>query len=618
VPRVLGLSTIDGKALPAMHYTSPTFNSDAWTDSGSATLQDDSLLVVRTYTHWVEHGAGSQAPAASDSFTTAGRLQGNGVAIFPYSNGTADTAYVRANGAIEAHLSLNENGARRPFGVFLFAAAYNGGALNPVPYVRQISPDTAAQFADSAVITLLGTSFLPTTRVSWDNSIPLVVRYVNPYQLTVVIPGEDLGVAGAHTLTVANQGPGGGERRFNFAVSIPEPMLISISPTSIVASGGDFTLHVHGRGFIQGRTQVLWNGSPRTAVVSSETDLTTTISNADVATAGTNQVAVQTTPPGGGTTGVIAFTVTGSAAKKYAEAASPFAAAVLIADPSRALVYALPSSFETSHPRSVAAIDPTSGAITWTVDLDARPTAMAVADDGSTLYAYAVDTVYRISLATHAVNLRIPIPVVSTSWVDGLAVMPGHPATVAVQYECPCDGIGLSKKIELFDDAQMRPTVASTYTQPGGPIGFSSPQELHTITANSVSDYTVSTTGVTLAAKDVALVGYSAIYIDGTRAFTGSGALYDLVTHVSRQIPGMPGQYAAALSSDASLLYGVDQNTPFVRAYDTSTGAEVGAIPITTSSTTPRTGTVMIRWGQDGIAVTLMDKVVFLRADLIH
>jgi hypothetical protein len=54
---------------------------------------------------------------------------------------------------------------------------------------------------------------------------------------------------------------------------------------------------------------VRWNGADRTTTFVSATQLTVTISAADIATAGTAQVTVFTPAPGGGTSSPLSFSI---------------------------------------------------------------------------------------------------------------------------------------------------------------------------------------------------------------------------------------------------------------------------------------------------------------------
>ena len=74
---------------------------------------------------------------------------------------------------------------------------------------------------------------------------------------------------------------------------------------------GAFTLTVNGSGFLPSSV-VLWNGSARPTTYVRGTRLRASIPASDVAVAGIFPVVVYTPPPGGGTSGILTFTVDAS------------------------------------------------------------------------------------------------------------------------------------------------------------------------------------------------------------------------------------------------------------------------------------------------------------------
>lgn len=88
----------------------------------------------------------------------------------------------------------------------------------------------------------------------------------------------------------------------------PVPSLSSLSPSSARAGSAAFTLTVKGTGFVSNST-VDWNGAPRTTSYVSSSELTASITAADVANAGTNAVTVVSPSPGGGTSNSLTFAV---------------------------------------------------------------------------------------------------------------------------------------------------------------------------------------------------------------------------------------------------------------------------------------------------------------------
>ena len=75
-------------------------------------------------------------------------------------------------------------------------------------------------------------------------------------------------------------------------VDVDVPYITSIAPNSKVAGTAGFNLVVTGGNFINGTSQVRWNGALRTTTFNSSTQLTAAITAADIASAGTAQVTV--------------------------------------------------------------------------------------------------------------------------------------------------------------------------------------------------------------------------------------------------------------------------------------------------------------------------------------
>jgi len=88
----------------------------------------------------------------------------------------------------------------------------------------------------------------------------------------------------------------------------PVPVLTSVSPTSALAGGAEFTLTVNGSGFTS-TSVVHWNAAPRATTFVDNTKLTAVIPAGDIASSGTAAVTVVTPAPGGGTSAAATFTI---------------------------------------------------------------------------------------------------------------------------------------------------------------------------------------------------------------------------------------------------------------------------------------------------------------------
>jgi len=121
----------------------------------------------------------------------------------------------------------------------------------------------------------------------------------------------------------------------------PAPVLTSMTPTRASAGTPGLSLVVTGTDF-KNTSVVRWNGSNRTTSYNSATQLTASITAADVAAAGTAAVSVFTPTPGGGTSGALTFTI----------------------DPAPSLSVS-PTSVGTGSPATVTLINGFGGSTDW-------------------------------------------------------------------------------------------------------------------------------------------------------------------------------------------------------------------------------------------------------------
>ena len=91
-------------------------------------------------------------------------------------------------------------------------------------------------------------------------------------------------------------------------INYPAPTIKSLSPSRIEAGLPAFVLTVNGSSFTPAST-VLWNGTQRSSLFISTSQLTAQIFASDIQNAGTAQVSVNTPSPGGGTSLTLTFII---------------------------------------------------------------------------------------------------------------------------------------------------------------------------------------------------------------------------------------------------------------------------------------------------------------------
>jgi Tol biopolymer transport system component len=203
---------------------------------------------------------------------------------------------------------------------------------SPVPSISQIQPAAALVGSTSFGVTVTGTNFVPTSVVTW-NGQNLSTSYVSGTQVQASVPSTNVQSPGSAQVAVLNPQPGGGlSNSMTFLVNNPQPILDSISPTTSISSGADFTLTVNGIGFTcadivttttttngvsttttscnTSASQIQWNGTTLdTTYDLTNKVLTASVTSAQLAQAGTAFVTVMNPAPGGGTSAPAYFQV---------------------------------------------------------------------------------------------------------------------------------------------------------------------------------------------------------------------------------------------------------------------------------------------------------------------
>jgi hypothetical protein len=187
------------------------------------------------------------------------------------------------------------------------SAASNFAVNNPAPTITSLSPTGVTAGGAAFTLTVNGTGFISSSVVNF-NGTAAPTTFVSSTQITAAITAAQIATAGNANVTVINPTPGGGTSTvvvFNISSAPnPVPTLSSISPTSATAGGAAFTLTVNGTNYVSSSV-VNFNGSARTTTVVSATQLTTAVTAADIATAGSFPITVFNPAPGGGTSSAI-------------------------------------------------------------------------------------------------------------------------------------------------------------------------------------------------------------------------------------------------------------------------------------------------------------------------
>ena len=180
----------------------------------------------------------------------------------------------------------------------------------PTPTLASLSPSTVVAGGPNFTLTVTGSNFVSASVVQWNGAARTPTTFLNANQLTATITAQDIAAQGTASVTVQNPG-GATSSALPFTITqapAPTPTLASLSPSTVVAGGPNFTLTVTGSNFVSASV-VQWNGAARTPTIFvNANQLTATITAQDIAAQGTASVTVQN--PGGPTSSALPFTIT--------------------------------------------------------------------------------------------------------------------------------------------------------------------------------------------------------------------------------------------------------------------------------------------------------------------
>ena len=267
-------------------------------------------------------------PTESSISPTSATAGGAGFSLTVNGTGFVSTSVVKFNGAaktttlisatqLTAAITAADIGTAGTASVTVTNPAPGGGTSGTLPFtisgasltLASIAPNAATAGGAAFPLTLTGTGFVAGSTVNFGSNPAITPSSVTSTQIVVTVPAADIAAVGTVNVTVTNPGTGGGTSGPQvFTVTNPVPTAVSITPPSATAGGAAFTLTVNGTGFVS-TSVVKFSGIAKTTTFVSSTQLTAAISAADIATAGTANVTVTNSAPGGGTSASIPFTI---------------------------------------------------------------------------------------------------------------------------------------------------------------------------------------------------------------------------------------------------------------------------------------------------------------------
>jgi hypothetical protein len=194
----------------------------------------------------------------------------------------------------------NPNGFASPLVLF--------SVVNPAPGGAALAPPSAPAGSNALLLTVTGTGFTAASVVMVNGS-PRATTFVNATTLQAMLLGSDLAQPGTLKITVVAPPPGGGTSPvLTFPVTHLIPQVNSLSPASSQAGGNSLPLQVIGSNF-ETSSVILVNNVARPTTYATSNTLSMSLSQSDLSTPGTLNIAVTNPAPGGGTTGTLPFTI---------------------------------------------------------------------------------------------------------------------------------------------------------------------------------------------------------------------------------------------------------------------------------------------------------------------
>jgi hypothetical protein len=463
---------------------------------------------------------------------------------------------------------------------------------NPRPQLLGVSPRTILANGPNFTLSVTGSGFVPGSGIVWNGSL-VTTFYEDSGHLRA--PMSTPTVKGPNAVTVVNPAPGGGESNrqiVNARNNNSIPSVASITPESAAVGTSGVAVTISGFNFTADST-AWWNGVGLSTSYVSPLQLAVTIPPALLANLGAGNIVVSNPAPGGGSSNETLFPV-------YLPL--PFATD-MVYEPFTRRLYLAMSDYNGAGP-TLLTVDPSTGAQGTPVSLPGIPEVLALSDDGQFLYV-AIGTeplIVRFNVATQQIDSQFAP---ACSFAFSLAVMPGHPHTVAAA----CNGM-----TGIYDDGELRPLTFSAAT---GILAFASDSSLFMNSlgepGSNIYRLAVDANGVTLDA-----IGNGApppfFSLGLTTGFgeviTPDGQLIDPNSlNIIGSLTGQNPDAIVSVEADESLgrIFGGSHGSfGFVNssayAFDPFRYQPLASLNVPGPSGSVTVLPRLLRWGQDGIA----------------
>jgi hypothetical protein len=411
--------------------------------------------------------------------------------------------------------------------------------------------------------------------------------------------------------------------------SYPTPSIYEIMAVPTDASTP--TLQIRGTNFFPG-SQVLVNGSSRSATYVDEADLTAALTPVDIAQSGELSVSVSNPAPGGGVSN--SFTTTIYAAIRNITFRHT------VYDPNSGHLFSSVDPTSANYAGQVLVIDPATAKVlsAWTVG--GGPNQLAVSDDGQFLYV-GLDgdkKVAQVALPAGTVNFAVGLgldPSFQNPMVaDAIRVLPAHPHSWAVTL-CGVSFTPCGEGVAVFDDAVERSAAALQNQLQSDALLFigQDTTALYGTTFNQIPStfykFAISSSGISLSQSVTNFSGPSPgggpLDTDGTSIYVSNGQILDPTTLAIKSASFPVPFFSPSLKVDvpASRVYFAGSPGYFppgfppgteIAAFDLASQQPSGSIPMREFLQIPE----MYRWGTNGLAISSQPALLLFRTSLTN
>jgi hypothetical protein len=170
-----------------------------------------------------------------------------------------------------------------------------------------VTPASIAAGSSATTLTVSGTGFTTSTVIQVGGTAE-ATTFISSTEVTAVVPASQLASGTTLSIVATNGSVASTGPAVDVVVNNLSPTLAQVTPSSVLAGAGSATLTFTGANFVPATT-VQVNGGGRATTFQSTTQISATLTSADLAAGGTLAVTVVNPSPGGGTSSASLITV---------------------------------------------------------------------------------------------------------------------------------------------------------------------------------------------------------------------------------------------------------------------------------------------------------------------